>query len=175
MSSHPRTKTFGRLLRKIDEVWHAVAKLEETEHKPRPARARAELLEVSPAWILDIIPRADGTASVRINESHELVLPPKLVLFLQILAADTGRCADGAVAWKPANAVRAAIAEQTAGTPLSARALNQLAYRLRQELARHGVHPGLVQYNRIKRAFRFALRPARMPDTDETGINQEAY
>jgi hypothetical protein len=110
--------------------------------------------------MLDITYRADGAAWVRVNESHELVLPPKLALFLEILAADTGRCPDGTVAWKLASAVRAAMAEQSGASPLGAHALNQLTYRLRRELARHGVHPGLLQYNRTKRAFRFALRPA---------------
>jgi hypothetical protein len=159
MSSHPWTREFDLALRKIDEAWHAIARLEKEQHRPQPARTRPELPEASPAWVLDIKYRADGTASVRINENHELVLPPKLALFLQILAADTGRCADGTISWKPADKVRAAMAEQPEGTPLSARALNQLTYRLRQELAKHGVHPGLVQYNRTKRAFRFALRP----------------
>lgn len=166
MSSHPFSKEFDQALRKIDEVWRLIARLDQRHAEPPQKRARRALPTTSPAWMLDLNYHTDGTPFVRINQGQEFALSLKLAHLLDILAADTKRCNDGTVDWKPVSAVRAALTVASGMRPVTPQALNQLVYRLRQELASHGLHPGLVQYHRGKRALRFFLRPSPLPDTD---------
>jgi len=160
MSSDSLDKELSLALRKIDEAWDAVARYERNRSKITPRRRRDRLPVVSPAWLLDITYQTDGSAWVRIDEQIEFRLPPKLGQLLALLAADKGRDPSGSVDWKPADALRAAMAEAPAVAPMRAHVFNQLIHRLRQELMVHKLHPGLVQYHRAKRAYRFALRAA---------------
>lgn len=158
MSSHPLTKSFDLAFRKIDDAWKAIARLEMALKAMGAKRPQANLPVPGTAQVVYVVYRDDGFASIRIDE-QEFVLSPKLARLLEILAADTNRCPDGTVSWKSGPEVLAKLADGPESKRVTARSLNQLVYRLRKELANNGLHPGLVQYHRTKRALRFYLRP----------------
>jgi len=164
VSSHPWSKEFDHVLRKLDEAERAVMRLEKKMSQQQPVRRvprHAPLPE--PAWAIAITYKDDGTAAVRINHSQPFALTPKLGRLLEILAADTALTPDGMIGWKPVAEVRRAMAAAPGASPLTRGALHQLTCRLRLELGRLGFHPGLIQHNRARQALRFALRPSPYP------------
>jgi len=158
MSSHPLDEHFGRALQMIDAAWRAVAAAEKKCKERNTMRVRASLPVPNPAWRFELKYQGDGAASVRINDLPHFTLSPKLGRLLEILAADRDRCPDGTVGWKSVAEVTSELIRDGGPAKFTQRALNQLLYRLRLSLASHGVHPGLIQYHRTKRAFRFFLR-----------------
>jgi hypothetical protein len=150
------SKEFDELLKAIDAIWHAVAKLEKKIRDMQAERKNPRESMLEPAWAVDITYRDDGNAMVRINESEPFSLPPKLARLLEILISGAGPAADGMSAWKPVDSVRRQMAGESGSEPLAARALNQLVYRLGRELRRNGFHSGLIQRDKYKRVMRLA-------------------
>lgn len=85
-----------------------------------------------------------------------LKLTPKVASLLLILAGDWGASEDDRVGWKPFDEVLAAMRAMPGGESLSAHALCQLVYRLKEELATAGLPQELVQWSALRRAYRFA-------------------
>ena len=165
MSSDPFTEKVELLLRLLEKVRLAAADLD-----PQPKAPPGKPSLVSPAWSLRITHQIRGGAWVVVNEFHKFPLSPKLARLLEVLAADDGRCTDGSVAWKPVKEVRSAMKDHPAALPPTARAVSQLASRLRKCLDRVGVDPRLVQYSRRRQALRFAFRPPpKIADTSCMG------
>lgn len=111
---------------------------------------------------LEIHPRPDGTADVRVDGGKQFNLPPNLADLMTALSIDNGAGDDGFVGWKTSKEIAEYLAKQS-GKSVSKRAITQIVYRLRKELFdRGGVNPYLVQTNR-RRGFRFALRRKTVP------------
>ena len=109
------------------------------------------------AGSLELKPRPDGTAEVRIDGGKQFTLPPALADLISALAVDTGVSDDALVGWKSVKEIAAWLSKQS-GKPVSKRAITQNVYRLRKELFdRGGVNPYLVQTNK-RHGLRFALR-----------------
>jgi hypothetical protein len=114
------------------------------------------------AHSLEIKPRADGRAEVRIDGGKRFTLPPLLADVLRILAIDNGPTDDDLVGWKTPDEV-AILLTKNSGKQFKKHAVTQNVYRLRKALfAQGGANPFLVQTNR-QRGVRFARR--RQPVT----------
>ena len=128
------------------------------------SKARKPLfyLTESGASSLEIKPRPDGMADVRIDGGKQFTLPPALADLILALSIDNGLTGDALVGWKSVKEVAAYLSKQS-GKPVGKRAITQNVYRLRKELFdRGGVNPYLVQTNR-RRGIRFALRRRHGP------------
>jgi hypothetical protein len=111
---------------------------------------------------LDIKPRPDGMADIRIDGGKRFTLPPALADLLTVLSIDNGLSEDSLVGWKSVTEIAEYLGKQS-GKPVTKRAITQSVYRLRKELFdRGGVNPYLVQTNR-RRGIRFALRKKPVP------------
>jgi len=126
------------------------------ESQARPNKPLRYLAE-SGSSMLEIKPRPDGMADVRIDGGKRFTLPPTLADLMNALSIDNGVSDDDFVGWKTLREVAEYLAGQS-GRPVTKRAITQNVYRLRKELFdRGGVNPYLVQTNR-RRGVRFALR-----------------
>jgi hypothetical protein len=106
---------------------------------------------------LEIKPRPDGMADIRIDGGKRFTLPPALADLMTALSIDNGLSEDSLVGWKSVKEIAEYLSKQS-GKPVTRRAITQSVYRLRKELFdRGGVNPYLVQTNR-RRGIRFALR-----------------
>jgi hypothetical protein len=111
---------------------------------------------------LEIKPRPDGMADIRIDGGKRFTLPPALADLMTVLSIDNGLSEDSLVGWKSVKEVAEYLGKQS-GKPVTTRAITQSVYRLRKELFdRGGVNPYLVQTNR-RRGIRFALRRKSVP------------
>ena len=128
------------------------------------SKARKPLfyLAESGAWSIEIKPRPDGMADVRIDGGKQFTLPPALADLISVLSIDNGLSDDAFVGWKSIKEVAALLSKQS-GKPVGKRAITQNVYRLRKELFdRGGMNPYLIQTNR-RRGIRFALRRKHGP------------
>jgi hypothetical protein len=106
---------------------------------------------------LEIKPRSDGLADVRIEKGKVFTLPPVLADLLYVLAVDSGRASDNLVGFKTLAEVTILL-HKKAGKEFTRRSVTQNIFRLRNELRRRGgINPFLIQTNR-RLGFRFALR-----------------
>jgi hypothetical protein len=111
---------------------------------------------------LELERRADGSATLRIDDGVPFVLPPMLADLLDVLAVDSGRSDDGLVGWKTLAEVTLLLGKHV-GRTVSKPAVTQNVYRLRRRLYEEGgVNPYLVQTSR-RHGLRFALRAKRAP------------
>jgi hypothetical protein len=104
---------------------------------------------------------ADGFATVVIGEGGELELSPALVDLLEILAEETGNSVDHLVGHKSLGNLTSALSKKQ-NKPLTRGAVRQRISRLREELAKHGMSPRLVDTSRDG-GYRFNLRRGGEP------------
>ncbi len=106
---------------------------------------------------LEIKPRSDGLADVRIERGKVFTLPPVLADLLYVLAIDSGRASDELVGFKTLSEVTILL-HKKANKEFTRRSVTQNIFRLRNEIRRRGgANPFLIQTNR-RLGFRFALR-----------------
>lgn len=128
------------------------------------AKAKKPLFYLAESGVssLEIKPRPDGMADIRIDGGKRFTLSPTLADLMTALSIDNGLSDDSLVGWKPVKEIAEYLSTQS-GRPVSKRAITQSVYRLRKELFdRGGVNPYLVQTNR-RRGIRLALRRKPVP------------
>ncbi len=124
--------------------------------KQEDFRLLRDMAEEGVSW-LEIKPRSDGLADVRIEGGKVFALPPVLADLLYVLAIDSGRTTDDLVGFKTLAEVTILL-HKKAGKEFTRRSVTQNIFRLRNELRRRGgANPFLIQTNR-RLGFRFALR-----------------
>jgi len=127
--------------------------------RQRNTQADEQLRQLAEAGAhsLEIKPRADGLAEVRIDGGKIFTLSPLLADVLRILAIDNGPSEDDLVGWKTLDEV-AILLTKDSGKQFRKHAVTQNVYRLRKAMfAQGGANPFLVQTNR-QRGVRFARR-----------------
>lgn len=126
------------------------------EKKSEDIRLLRDIAEVGVSY-LEIKPRSDGLADVRIESGKVFTLPPVLADLLYVLAIDSGRASDDLVGFKTLSEVTILL-HKKASKEFTRRSVTQNIFRLRNELRRRGgANPFLIQTNR-RLGFRFALR-----------------
>ena len=131
----------------------------------RDPRTRALLAEAkcgAHAFSLDWC--SDGSAMVSVNHGEAFHLAPLLAALLAILASKTGDDGGPLVGWKTRKEVLVRLAKKF-GRKRQARALNQLVYRLRNELEAQGVNRYLLQ-TKSRAGLRFALQLPAVADLE---------
>jgi hypothetical protein len=134
----------------------------------RDPRTRALLAEAkggAHAFSMDWCP--DGSAMVSVNNGEAFHLAPLLAALLAILASKTGDDGGPLVGWKTRKEVLIRLAKEF-GRKRQPRALNQLVYRLRNELEARGVNRYLLQ-TKARAGLRFALQLAAIADLEGGG------
>ena len=110
---------------------------------------------------VNVVPHADGSATVQFDGRPGIVLPPLEAAMLEILKADGGIGRDHLVGWKSVVHIQSALKERTKQQHSKA-AIKELVFRLRRLLEFNGENPFLVQSNR-RLGYRLAIRCAPGP------------